>query len=277
MSVGQSLSAARSDSGLSVDALAASTRIRATLIKAIEADDFSLCGGDVYARGHIRSIARVLGVEPEPLLAEFDTVHPRESIDQTVEAIGAEWRPVTRERSRPPWGVAMAAGVALLIGGVTVAGLLNPSKPAPPATALPAVTTSPAPTPTLSPTVPAVDPTTTTTAPAPTPVVSPPAVPPVDTTTDIAKLPVDGVNLRLRVTGDQCWVSVTDSTGKQTATTLHHGDVRDFHDPTSLRLVIGNAGALSIIYNGTDLPSVGRAGAVVHRTFTATTATAGAG
>ncbi|MDQ1702553.1 MAG: hypothetical protein QOF57_1805 [Frankiaceae bacterium] len=267
MSVGQSLSAAREASGLTVDALSASTRIRATLIRAIEADDFSLCGGDVYARGHIRSIARVLGVDAEPLLAEFDTAHPRETIDHTVEAIGNDWRPVGRERSRPAWGVAMAAAVTLLIGGVYLVGRLNPS-PSPTSAAGPAVTPLTTPTP---------SPSTSTGSPTPTPTPTVQSPPPTDASTDIAKVPVDGVNLRLRVTGDQCWVSVTDSTGKQTATTLHRGDVRDFHDPTTLRLIIGNAGALSIIYNGKDLPPLGKAGAVVHRTFTAASPTASAG
>ncbi|MCU1677428.1 MAG: hypothetical protein JWM93_2186 [Frankiales bacterium] len=270
MSVGQSLAAARADSGLTIEALASATRIRATLLRAIEADDFSLCGGDVYARGHIRSMARVLGVDPAPLLAEFDVVHPRETIDHTVEAIGAEWRPVTRERSRPAWGAAMIAAVLLGICAVVVIGLLNPAKPGSVvAKPTPTVTTGggSTPAPTLSVSASATAPTPTATLP-PTP---------SESTTDIAKAPVNGVNLRLRVTGAQCWVSVTDSTGKQTAATLRRGDVRDFKDDKELRLTIGNAGALTIVYNGKELPPLGKNGAVVHRTFTPTEPTASAG
>jgi hypothetical protein len=48
------------------------TRIRATIIRDIERDDYSSCGGDYYARGHIRAIARVVGADPVPLIEEYD-------------------------------------------------------------------------------------------------------------------------------------------------------------------------------------------------------------
>ena len=41
----------------------------------IERDDFSACGGDFYARGHIRAIARAAGADPEPLVQEYDSSH----------------------------------------------------------------------------------------------------------------------------------------------------------------------------------------------------------
>ena len=51
------------------------TRIRETIIRKIEADDFSECGGDFYARGHIRAIAKAVGTDPEPLIEDYDTDH----------------------------------------------------------------------------------------------------------------------------------------------------------------------------------------------------------
>ena len=53
MSIGETLAAARLAAGLTTAQVAETTRIRRTLIEAIEADDYRLCGGDVYARGHI--------------------------------------------------------------------------------------------------------------------------------------------------------------------------------------------------------------------------------
>ena len=47
--LGAALAAAREQRGLSVEDVAAATRIRATIIRAIEADDFAACGGAVYA------------------------------------------------------------------------------------------------------------------------------------------------------------------------------------------------------------------------------------
>jgi cytoskeleton protein RodZ len=70
--IGPQLAAARTRVGLSVDDLADRTRIRPHVIESIEVDDFTPCGGDFYARGHLRTLARVLGQEPGPLLEKFD-------------------------------------------------------------------------------------------------------------------------------------------------------------------------------------------------------------
>jgi len=70
--IGPELAAARTRVGLSVDELAERTRIRPHVIESIEVDDFAPCGGDFYARGHLRTLARVLGRDPGPLLEQFD-------------------------------------------------------------------------------------------------------------------------------------------------------------------------------------------------------------
>jgi hypothetical protein len=73
--IGGALAEARSEAGLSVDQVSDRTRIRATIIRAIERDDYAMCGGDFYARGHIRAIARVVGTDPAPLIQQYDIVH----------------------------------------------------------------------------------------------------------------------------------------------------------------------------------------------------------
>ena len=70
--IGPELAAARTRVGLTVDELADRTRIRPHVIESIEVDDFAPCGGDFYARGHLRTLARVLGKDPAPLLEQFD-------------------------------------------------------------------------------------------------------------------------------------------------------------------------------------------------------------
>jgi cytoskeletal protein RodZ len=70
--IGPQLAAARTRVGLTVDELAERTRIRPHVIESIEVDDFVPCGGDFYARGHLRTLARVLGQDPGPLLEKFD-------------------------------------------------------------------------------------------------------------------------------------------------------------------------------------------------------------
>jgi len=60
VSIGEDLAAARRRAGLTVTQVSHKTRIRETLIRAIERDDYRACGGDFYARGprHIRSRVR---------------------------------------------------------------------------------------------------------------------------------------------------------------------------------------------------------------------------
>lgn len=73
MSIGRALAEARHRAGLTVTEVSQQTRIRETIIRGIESDDYSACGGDFYARGHIRSIARVVGADPAPLIREYDS------------------------------------------------------------------------------------------------------------------------------------------------------------------------------------------------------------
>jgi hypothetical protein len=72
VSIGGALAEARSDAGLSITEVSERTRIRAAIIRDIEHDDYAACGGDFYARGHIRAIAKVVGADPVPLIAEYD-------------------------------------------------------------------------------------------------------------------------------------------------------------------------------------------------------------
>ncbi len=75
MSIGESLADARRQAGLTVSQVSQQTRIRESIIRDIEQGDFSACGGDFYARGHIRSIAGVVGTDPAPLISEYDADH----------------------------------------------------------------------------------------------------------------------------------------------------------------------------------------------------------
>jgi cytoskeletal protein RodZ len=75
MPIGEFLAAARHRAGLSVAQVSEQTRIRETIISGIESGDYSACGGDFYARGHIRAIAKAVGADAEPLIQEYDSRH----------------------------------------------------------------------------------------------------------------------------------------------------------------------------------------------------------
>jgi len=75
VSIGDTLAEARRQTGLTITQVSEQTRIRESIIRSIEQGDYSTCGGDFYARGHIRSIAEAVGVDPAPLIREFDAEH----------------------------------------------------------------------------------------------------------------------------------------------------------------------------------------------------------
>lgn len=71
---GATIRRALDERGLAVEDLAQSTRLRHGLLEQMMSDDFVETGGDVYARGHLRTIASVLLLDPEELLAACDAV-----------------------------------------------------------------------------------------------------------------------------------------------------------------------------------------------------------
>ena len=121
VSIGEQLVEARLAAGLTTAQVADTTRIRRTLVEAIEADDYRLCGGDVYARGHIGTIARTVGLDPTPLLAEFDAAH----VSRPTSGRRPCSTPTTNapaERRGPNWAAAMVAVLVLVVGLGPVAG-----------------------------------------------------------------------------------------------------------------------------------------------------------
>jgi cytoskeletal protein RodZ len=113
VSIGESLADARRQAGLSVTQVSQQTRIRESIIRDIEQDDFSQCGGDFYARGHIRGIAAAVGADPVPLIRAYDAEHGSPGPIRAADVFEPS-RPVKiRERRRSP-SLSMIVGVVLL-------------------------------------------------------------------------------------------------------------------------------------------------------------------
>lgn len=116
MTIGDVLAAGRRQAGMTVTQVGQRTCIRETIIRSIERNDFTGCGGDFYARGHIRSIAQAVNVDPEPLIAEYDATigSPRQISAADV------FQPVTpvrlKERRKPNWTAAMALALLAIAG-----------------------------------------------------------------------------------------------------------------------------------------------------------------
>ena len=115
MSIGEELAQARDQAGLTVAQVSQRTRIRQTIIRGIEHDDYSACGGDFYARGNIRSIAKAVGADPEQLIQQYDAAHRKPAV---ISATAID-ELVTLGRAggqrRLSWTVVLAGGLALVL------------------------------------------------------------------------------------------------------------------------------------------------------------------
>ena len=230
--LGSALAAARRERGLSVEDVAAATRIRPAIVRAIEEDEFDACGGAVYARGHLRSLAQVVGADPRPLVEEFDRRFHQPVPPLRTASLGSFDPPRDAGRSgrgSPTWSsVAIGAlAVVLLFLGVSwVVGRGGDDGTGTPLGA-PSTASSSA---------------RSTTAPAPT-TTRPPAAPAPRV-----------VVVRLRATGGSSWVSVTGSDGAEKFQgILADGQAREFRDGKQLSIRFGNSFVVRVTQNGKDV------------------------
>jgi cytoskeletal protein RodZ len=116
VSVGDALAQARSQAGLTIAQVSQQTCIRETIIRGIERGDFSACGGDFYARGHIRSIARVVGLDPEELVREYDAIHGAPHAITAADVFEPSTPIRLKERRSANWSVVMIIVLAAVLG-----------------------------------------------------------------------------------------------------------------------------------------------------------------
>ncbi|MDT7572756.1 MAG: hypothetical protein QOE05_2930 [Actinomycetota bacterium] len=251
-SLGAALRAARERAGLTVEEVSAETRIRGTLIRDLEADRFQSSGAPVYARGHVRAIAHAIGVDEAPFLALFtrqvggtaDTF-PVPAPPPVVPAARGPLAPAEPlhvptaarpERRGPNWLAAGSAALGVLVVLFAVGQLTKPSGDAADDGAAGPVASAASST--------------------------SPAGPPKQLTA--ARPQFAGADLRVRLLAGDSWVSVSNGVVTLFEGVLRRGEVRDFRDSKQLRLVVGNAGAVSIVCSGRDLGPAGEPGKVRH-------------
>jgi len=116
VSIGESLAEARRQAGLTIGQVSHQTRIRESIIRDIEQDDFSACGGDFYARGHIRSIAAVVGTDPVPLISAYDAEHGPPGMIRAADVFEPSTPIKIRERHSPSLSLIVAVVLLAIIG-----------------------------------------------------------------------------------------------------------------------------------------------------------------
>jgi len=74
---GRRLRSARQDQGLTLDRVAADLHLAPAIIEAVERGDYDALPGPVFVAGYIRNYARLLGLDPDPLLASYRAARPQ--------------------------------------------------------------------------------------------------------------------------------------------------------------------------------------------------------
>ncbi|MFD7708435.1 helix-turn-helix domain-containing protein [Streptomyces sp. NPDC059785] len=249
-SIGHALRQARIDAGLTVDDVSNATRVRIAIVHAIEQDDFAPCGGDVYARGHIRTLARAVHLDPEPLLAQYAEDHGGRPAP-TPAAPLFEAERIRPERRGPNWTAAMVAAIVAVIGfvGFTLVkgGDDSDSKTQVAEGSTPTkskVTSKPS--------------ATKTTDPKPDP-----------SDSAIAAAPQDKVTVQVSATDGRSWISAKDHNGRMLFDgLLKQGESKTFQDSTKINLILGDAGAIQLYVNGKQIEDDFQPGQVERLTYT---------
>ena len=228
MSIGESLAGARRQAGLTITQVSQETRIRESIIRDIEQGDFATCGGDFYARGHIRSIAGVVGTDPVPLISEYDADHgplgPMRAAD-----VFEPSRPIKIRERRSPSLTMIVVLVLLAIIGYSAYRLVSShsGKSGHPAAAA-TVSTRPSTRPSVRPT--------------PTAKASP----------TVAPAPSQ---LVIKVTAaEDCWISLTKaSDGSQLYVgVVSAGSSMTWTEKSAVQMVLGNPGGVVLTVNGQE-------------------------
>jgi len=240
MSLGSTLQKARTNAGLSIDDLAERTSIRPTVLREFENNDFSKCGGETYARGHLRNLAHALGTDPVIFLDLYvaeQSIVARPMYDLLVE------NNVTLAKSEKPRislkTLAVISGTAVFIaiaGQLIYSNFHSASKVGPPISS-------------------------STSTPSTTPSPKPSTTPTVGTSTA-------AVMVQVTATRGVTWLFVSDGKG----TTLFSGNLPQgqsstFSSGDKVNIRFGNAGAVDVVVNGQAIPSIGAMGEVVDRSF----------
>jgi cytoskeletal protein RodZ len=242
MSLGSMITQARKSAGLSIDDLSASTNIRSSLLREMESDSFHNCGGETYARGHIRNIATKLGVDPLIFIAAFEEeqMHTDRSMKDLLVENSVMRLPATARKIS--WKVLATISVAsLFVVGLAQIIISNTSSvdiPAP-ITSAPSESASPS-----------------TEAPEPTP------------TEEATVSTGTGVELIISAERAKSWLFVSDATGRTLFSgQISRGTTKTFSTDVSLNVKIGNAGGVDLTVNGKKVDSIGADGEVVSVSY----------
>lgn len=248
---GGKLRQARERRGISLRQIAASTKISAAALEALERNDISKLPGGIFSRAFVRAYAVEVGLDPDDTVKEFLDRFNQEPPPTAESAATVPQEETDFENKQKMAALALKialVGIPVIILILYFTFFRNRSavqaegEPAAPAAATPADTGAPS-------------------APAPAPVVEAVAPPPTP----------GQLKLEIHPTAE-CWVSLTVDGRKLFARVMQRGE-RETHTVRREAVVeIGDAGAFAFAINGREGKSLGDVGQV--KTLNLTPATA---
>ena len=229
-SLGGVIRSTRENSGYSFSDLEQATKIPKYILKDIEQDKFDSAGGNTYARGHIRTLAKFLKADSEKWLSRFEEQNSeidRSMSDLLIENNVTPAQPEKRNISYKTLGIAAGIVVVLTIAVPALMSFTNSSDSSSSTNSNQSGAPSSA----------------------------------VATKTSEVVVTISGVS-------DKSWVGIQDAAGVQVFSgRIAIGQSQTFSNPQQLNVIIGNAGAVNLKVNGKDLGTPGAIGEVVRLSF----------
>ncbi|AAW75786.1 RodZ domain-containing protein [Xanthomonas oryzae pv. oryzae] len=241
---GQHLREAREAAGLSVDEVAGKLRMPVHVVRSLEQEDWQCLGAPVFVRGQLRSYARFLQVDLEPLLQQA-TIAPIEPVKLVSHTHTPRARRILESTARKAMYVVITGVFAVPVWYATRSHLDGKAPSTVSLDSMPEAAKSPAPG-------------TAATQPAPTPREQPApyiaSMTPVPRATADAQVPAaaaaPGGSLSLNFSGDS-WVQILAPNGSAVEKALIRAGERRTYSPGQVgRIVLGNASAVEVQQGG---------------------------
>ena len=248
MTLGEFLQKAREDAGFSIDELAHIVNLRPGLIRSMESNDFLPCGGDTYARGHIRNISQITGSNAKELLAMYDADHSVDSRSIHSQLVDNNAAAIRSENRKLSWKVLVGASLSIvvLIGVAQFAVSAIDSEPAATSMVVEEVEPSQTPSPIAS-------------------AASTPAAAPSASSSPLS----NELTLAIAATRGNSNIDVVIGGVSVYKGPLFQGESKSFVGENSISVYLGNAGDLDLTLNGEKLAPLGDRNQEIRKTFRA--------
>lgn len=245
---GERLAEARREQQVSVLEVAKELHLDEPKVRALERNDFDVLGAPVFAKGHLRKYAQLVGVSEDDVIADYYRMTRSVGVPPVVAATKTSIR---QELSPGPW---IAVIIVIVVAAISYWWFAIQSRPdateapvpeelAPPEESAPQDAAVQSPPASDESVVPAAA------LPDEEPVAAQPSPEPVTQT-----LAEGEMSLLMNFSGD-CWAEISDATGRRLFFAMGRaGQSVDLTGTSPLAALFGNAENVSLRVNGNDYP-----------------------